>query len=99
MLLSKICLGSRFVINLFFEGLTKPSKINSLMKWWSKRISMVTAKTASRSVAFKAARLGDSIFVRQSEALMTEAVTVNSSSHEEDLDDIGCNEDLYAFNF
>ena len=32
-----------------FEGLAKPSKINSAMKWWSKRISMVIAKTASRN--------------------------------------------------
>ena len=28
---------------------------------------------------------------------MTKASTVNSSSHEEDLDDVGCNADLYAF--
>ena len=55
------------------------------MKWRSKCISMVIAKTASRDVAFKAARLGDSIFERQSEALMTKAATVNSPSHEEDL--------------
>ena len=43
-----------------FEGQAKPSKINSVMKWWSKcvSISMVIAKTASRNVAFnfKAAR-------------------------------------------
>ena len=52
---------------------------------------MVIAKTASRNVAFKAARLGDSIFDRQSEAAQ-----VNSPSHEEDLDDVGCNADLYA---
>ena len=49
---------------------------------------MVIAKTASRNVAFKAARLGDSIFDRQSEILMTEAVMVNSPSHEEDFDDV-----------
>ena len=55
---------------------------------------MVIAKTASRNVAFKAARLGDSIFDRQSEILMTEDVTVNSPSHEEDFDDVGCNADL-----
>ena len=72
-----------------FEGLAKPSKINSAMKWWSKRISMAIARAASRSVAFKAARLGDSTFERQSETLMTKAVTVNSPSHEEDLDDVG----------
>ena len=63
---------------------------------------MIIAKIASRNVAFKAARLGDSIFGRQSEILMTEAVTVNSPSHDEeddkDLDDhVGCNADLYAF--
>ena len=46
---------------------------------------------------FKAAKFGDSIFDRQSEILRTEAATVNSSSHEEDLDDVGCNADLYAF--
>ena len=40
--------------------------------------------------------MGDSIFDRQSEILMTEAVTVNSPTHEEDLDDVGCNADLYA---
>ena len=40
--------------------------------------------------------MGDSIFDRQSEILMTEDVTVNSSSHEEDFDDVGCNADLYA---
>ena len=30
-----------------FEGQAKPSKINSVMRWWSKCISMVIAKTAS----------------------------------------------------
>ena len=60
------------------------------MKWWSKCTSMAIAKTASTNVAFKAARLGDSTFERQSEILMTEDVTVinNSPSHdEEDFDD------------
>ena len=36
-----------------FEGDAKSSKIRSVMKWWSKCISMAIAKTASRSVAFK----------------------------------------------
>ena len=66
------------------------------MKWWSKCISMVmviaktktkTATVANRNVAFKAARLGDSIFDRQSEILRTEAAQVNSPSHEEDFDE------------
>ena len=69
-----------------FEGQAKPSKVTSVMKWWSKCISMVIAKTASsRNVALKAARLGYSIFDRQSEILMMEDVTVNSPSHEKDL--------------
>ena len=40
--------------------------------------------------------MGDSIFERQPEILMTEAVTVNSPSHAEDFDDIGCYADLYV---
>ena len=48
------------------------------------------------STCIKAARLGDSIFDRQPEILRTEAVQVNSPSHEEDFDDVGCNADLYA---
>ena len=28
---------------------------------------------------------------------MTEAMTVNSPSHEEDFDDVGCNADLYLY--
>ena len=79
-----------------FEGYAKSSNISSTMKWWSKCISMVIAKTASRNVAFKAARLGDSIFDRQSETFRTEAVQVNSPFREEDFDDVGCNADLYA---
>ena len=69
-----------------FEGYAKSSNVSSSMKWWSKCISMVIA---SRNVAFKAARLGDSIFDRQSETLRTEAAQVNSPSHEEDFDDVG----------
>ena len=53
-----------------FEGQTKSSKIKSVMKWWSKCISMVIAKTASRSVAFKVAKfkefvLGYSIYLHE----------------------------------
>ena len=71
-----------------FEGHAKSSNISSIMKWWSKCVSMVIAKTSSRNVAFRAARLGDSIFDRQSEILRTEAAQVNSPSHEEGFDDV-----------
>ena len=69
------------------------------MKWWLKCIAMIIVKTASRNIAFKAARLSDSTFERQSEALMTEAVNVNFPSHEENLDDVGCNADLNKARF
>ena len=44
-----------------FENQAKPSKINSVFKWWSKCISMVIAKTASRNVIYKANKLGLSL--------------------------------------
>ena len=51
---------------------------------------MVIAMRASRNVPFKATKLGDSIFARQSEILMPEDVaTASSFTHEEDLDDLG----------
>ena len=40
--------------------------------------------------------MGDLIFDRQSEIRRTEDAQVNSPSHEEDLDDVGSNADLYA---
>ena len=50
-----------------FEGQAKRSNIRSIMKWWSKRlcISMVIAKTASRSVTFKAAKVSDTVLSGQ----------------------------------
>ena len=36
-----------------FEGDAKASKTRSVMKWWSKCISMAIAKTASRNVALR----------------------------------------------
>ena len=47
-----------------FEDQAKPSKIvKSVMKWWSKCISMVIAKTGSRNVAFNSAKLAGRIRV------------------------------------
>merc|ERR1711916_47979 len=53
-----------------FEGDAKASKTRSVMKWWSKRISMAIAKTASRSVAFKVAKMREAIVEDQDELLM-----------------------------
>ena len=37
----------------FSEGVVKQSRVRSTMRWWTKCISMVIAKTAGRNVAFK----------------------------------------------
>ena len=83
-----------------FENQAKPSKINSVFKWWSKCISMVIAKTASRNVIYKANKLGESMFVRQSEMLIPEEELGSQSpvSYEEDFEDLSSNVDLYVFN-
>ena len=66
-----------------FEGDAKVSKTRAEMKWWSKCISMAIAKTASRNVAFKVAKMREAIMEDQDEFLMrnsghTEAVIGNN---------------------
>ena len=53
----------------FMDGEAKRSKIRSVMKWWSRSISMAIAKTASRNVAFKVAKMRDSIMEDQDELI------------------------------
>ena len=52
-----------------FEGEVKRSKIRSVMKWWSRCISMAIAKTASRNLAFRVAKMRDSIMEDQGELI------------------------------
>ena len=84
-----------------FEGDPKPSKINSIMKWWSRCISVAIAKTASRNVAFKVAKMREAIMEGQDEFLMrnTECADVdmyaNNRAH---LEDVAQNADLYIAN-
>ena len=61
---------------------------------------MVIAKTASRNVVYKAIKLGESIFERQSEMLMSEEDLAARSyvTYEEYLEDLGYKADLYVFN-
>ena len=61
---------------------------------------MVIAKTASRNVIYKANKLGESMFVRQSEMLIPEEELGSQSpvSYEEDFEDLSSNADLYVFN-
>ena len=68
------------------------------MKRRSKCISIVIAKTASRNVAFKSAKLAKSVFAGQSDVLTRQAATEVLSSDEADLEYLGRNADLYIFN-
>ena len=86
-----------------FEGDAKASKTRSVMKWWSKCISVAIAKTASRNVAFKVAKtkMREAIMEDQDEFLMRNAectdvdVHTNNRAH---LEDVAQNADLYIAN-
>ena len=84
-----------------FEGDPKPSKINSIMKWWSRCISVAIAKTASRSVAFKVAKMREAIMEDQDEFLMRNSehtdVDVEANNRAQ-LEDVAQNADLYIAN-
>ena len=62
------------------------------MNWWVKCISAVIAKTASRSVAFKARRLRESIMEGQDSFITREP----EEDSEDVVADAGSNADLYA---
>ena len=84
-----------------FEGDAKPSKTRSAMKWWSKCISMAIAKTASRNVAFKVAKMREAIMEDQDEFLMRNTghrkvgLEANNAAL---LEDVAQNADLYIAN-
>jgi hypothetical protein len=84
-----------------FEGDPKPSKVRSMMRWWSKCISVVIAKTASRNVAFKVAKMREAIMEDQDEFLMrnSEYAGVNADTNDRaHLEDLAQNADLYIAN-
>ena len=74
------------------------------MKWWSRCISMVIAKTASRNVAFKVVKMRKSITIMEVQDSLI-IIIGNSQRLEEDLEandttvmeDLGYNADLYIF--
>ena len=71
------------------------------MKWWTKCISMAIAKTASRNVAFKVARLRDAIMQDQDEFIIRDTNLEDAALVANDrasLEDIACNADLYISN-
>ena len=84
-----------------FEGEAKCSKVRSVMRWWSKCISMAIAKTASRNVAFKVVKMRESIMEDQDEFLIrkSECEEVGlETNNKAALEDVGQNADLYIAN-
>ena len=69
-----------------FEGEAKRSKVRSAMKWWSKRISMIIAKTASRIVAFKSDKLVEALFQDQSVVQTRQLDMEGVSFHDADFE-------------
>ena len=70
------------------------------MRWWTKCISMVIAKTASRNVAFKADMMRQAVLEALASFVTPEATNQEASSerHSRD-DDVERNADFYIFNF
>ena len=76
-----------------FEGKAKVSRIKAVMKWWTKCISMVIAKTASRNVAFKSDKLMDALFREGQSGPQTPQTVFDA-----DFEGLTSNAELYIFN-
>jgi len=78
----------------------KQSRVRSTMRWWTKCISMVIAKTASRNVAFKTNVMSQAVLEAQSSFVTPESMDQEASSQRCSLndDDVVRNADLYVFN-
>ena len=84
-----------------FEGDAKASNTRAAMKWWSKCISMAIAKTASRNVAFKVAKMREAIMMDQDEFLMRTSDLTEPGLERANatfLEDVAQNADLYIAN-
>ena len=73
------------------------------MRWWTKCVSMVIAKTASRNIAAKAGKMSEAVLDLRKRALLRPKQKdrrQEASSEQESLDDDGVerNADLYIFN-
>ena len=76
-----------------FEGKAKASRVKAVMKWWTKCISMVIAKTASRNVAFKSDKLMDALFREGQSGPQTPQTVFDA-----DFEGLTSNAELYIFN-
>ena len=68
-----------------------------MLVWWSKRISMAITKTGSRSVAFKVARMRESILSVVEGSRWARAY-LEDDKQAAAYDDVGYNKDLYIAN-
>ena len=67
--------------------------IITVMKWWTKCIPMVIAKTASRNVAFKSDKLMDALFREGQSGSQTPQTAFDA-----DFEDLASNAEVYIFN-
>ena len=83
----------------FSEGVAKQSRVRSTMRWWTKCISMVIARTASRNVAFKTDVMSQAVLEAQASFVTQEAMAQEASSERCLLDDgdVERNAGLYVF--
>ena len=82
------------------EGEWKQSRVKSTVRWWTKRVSMLIAKTASRNIAAKAGKMSEAILDAQASFVTSSATGQEASSERESLDDddVERNADLCNFN-
>ena len=71
------------------------------MRWWTKRISMIIAKTASRNVAFKTDVMSQAVIETQESFVTPQSTDQEASSGRCSLDDgdVESNADLYLYVF
>ena len=83
--------------DILLQGEAKSSKVRSVMKWWSKCISMAVAiaktTSTSRNMAFKVARLRESIMEGQNELIILILYTSRKSSSDSD-EEVGLEETI-----
>ena len=55
------------------EGENKQSRVKSTMRWWTKCVSMVIAKTTSKNIAAKAGKMSEAVSGAQASFVTSEA--------------------------
>ena len=93
------------MVKCYYQALLRTSSISVSIsisvKRWSRCISMAIAKTASRNVAFKVAKMRDSIMEDQDELIIRKSECEElglEANTKAVLEDVGHNADLYIAN-